>query len=66
MSDSNRNRLNTIRIVFFVAAGILLLRAMDLQLIDDTYSKGGSYKFLQEKHGLTSDKIVDNILKNFK
>ncbi len=32
--------------------------------INDTYSKGGSYKFLQEKHGLTPDKIVDNILKN--
>ena len=38
MSYSNRSRLNTIRIVFFVAAGVLLLRAMDLQLIDDTYS----------------------------
>jgi transketolase len=32
--------------------------------VDDTYSKGGSYTFLQEKHGLTSDKIVDNILQN--
>ncbi len=32
--------------------------------VNDTYSKGGSYKFLQEKHGLTPDKIVDNILKN--
>ena len=37
MSDNNRSRLNTIRIVFFVAAGVLLLRALDLQLIDDTY-----------------------------
>ena len=34
--------------------------------VDDTYSKGGSYTFLQEKHGLTSDKIVDNILQNLK
>ena len=33
--------------------------------VKDIYSKGGSYKFLQEKHGLTADKIVDNILKNF-
>ena len=33
--------------------------------VNDTYSKGGSYKFLQEKHGLTADKIVDNILNNF-
>ena len=32
--------------------------------VNDTYSKGGSYKFLQEKHGLTPDKIVDSILKN--
>jgi len=34
--------------------------------IDDQYSKGGSYKFLQEKHGLSPDKIVSNILKNIK
>ncbi len=34
--------------------------------IDDYYSKGGSYKFLKEKHGLTSDKIVNNIIKNLK
>ncbi|MBD1156622.1 transketolase [Pelagibacterales bacterium SAG-MED20] len=34
--------------------------------VDDFYSKGGSYKFLQEKHGLSSDKIVDNILQNLK
>jgi len=32
--------------------------------INDYYSKGGSYKFLQEKHGLSVDKIVNNILKN--
>ena len=32
--------------------------------IKDTYSKGGNYKFLQEKHGLTSEKIVDDILFN--
>ena len=34
--------------------------------IDDQYSKGGSYKFLQEKHGLSSDKIAGNILKNLR
>ena len=32
--------------------------------IKDTYSKGGSYKFLQEKHRLTPTKIVDDILNN--
>ena len=32
--------------------------------IKDTYSKGGSYKFLQEKHRLTPTKIVDVILNN--
>ncbi len=32
--------------------------------IQDYYSKGGTYKFLQDKHGLTPDKIVNNILKN--
>jgi len=30
--------------------------------IKDTYSKGGNYKFLQEKHRLTSEKIVEDIL----
>ena len=30
--------------------------------IKDTYSKGGDYKFLQEKHRLTSQKIADDIL----
>ena len=34
--------------------------------VDDVYSKGGSYKFLQEKHGLSPDKIVDTILQNLK
>ena len=34
--------------------------------VNDSYGKGGSYKFLQEKHGLTPNKIVDNVLKNFK
>ena len=29
--------------------------------IKDTYSKGGNYKFLQEKHRLTSEKIVEDI-----
>ncbi len=32
----------------------------------DTYTKGGSYKFLQEKHRLTSDKIAEDILSNIK
>ena len=30
--------------------------------IKDTYSKGGNYKFLQEKHRLIPEKIVDDIL----
>jgi transketolase len=34
--------------------------------IDDYYSKGGGYEFLKEKHGLTPDKIVSNILENLK
>jgi len=34
--------------------------------IKDTYSKGGNYKFLQEKHRLTSDKIVEDILLHVK
>jgi transketolase len=34
--------------------------------VDDIYSKGGSYKFLQEKHGLSPDKIVESVLKNLK
>ena len=32
--------------------------------IKDFYSKGGNYKFLQNKHGLSSEKIVNQILKN--
>ena len=34
--------------------------------IKDTYSKGGNYKFLQEKHRLTPEKIVEDILLNIK
>jgi len=34
--------------------------------IKDTYSKGGNYKFLQEKHRLTPDKIVEDILLHIK
>ena len=34
--------------------------------IKDNYSKGGSYKFLQEKHRLTPEKIVEDILLNIK
>ena len=30
--------------------------------VKDIYSKGGSYKFLQEKHRLTSEKIVEDIV----
>ena len=30
--------------------------------IKDTYTKGGDYRFLQEKHRLTPPKIVDDIL----
>ena len=33
--------------------------------IDDYYSKGGSYKFLLEKHSLTSYKIALNIFNNY-
>ena len=32
--------------------------------VKDTYSKGGDYKFLQDKHRLTADKIVEDILLN--
>jgi transketolase len=34
--------------------------------IDDYYSKGGSYKFLLEKHGLTPASISNNILKSLR
>ena len=34
--------------------------------IKDTYSKGGNYKFLQEKHRLTPDKIAEDILLHVK
>ena len=32
--------------------------------VKDTYTKGGSYKFLQEKHRLTAEKIVEDIISN--
>ena len=32
--------------------------------IEDKYGKGGEYNFLKEKHGLTSNKIVNQILMN--
>jgi len=32
--------------------------------IQDSYSKGGSYEFLLNKHGLTPDQISEKILKN--
>ena len=32
--------------------------------IKDAYTKGGNYKFLQERHRLTSEKIVNDILQN--
>ena len=34
--------------------------------IKDEYSKGGSYDFLKEKHGLSVDKIVNNISSNLR
>ena len=34
--------------------------------IKDTYSKGGNYKFLKEKHRLTPDKIAEDILLHVK
>jgi len=33
--------------------------------VKDLYSKGGSYNYLLNKHGLTKDKIVESILKNY-
>jgi transketolase len=33
--------------------------------VKDFYSKGGSYNYLLNKHGLTKDKIVESILKNY-
>jgi len=32
--------------------------------VKDTYTKGGSYKFLQDKHRLTVEKIVEDIILN--
>ena len=32
--------------------------------VKDTYSKGGSYKFLKDKHRLTAEKIVEDIISN--
>ena len=32
--------------------------------IDDYYSKGGSYEFLKEKHGLDNKSIINNVKKN--
>ena len=34
--------------------------------VNDYYSKGGEYHFLQDQYGLTPNKIVNNILSNFK
>ena len=33
--------------------------------VNDVYSKGGTYKFLQEKHRLSPKKIVDDILDHY-
>ena len=33
--------------------------------IKDNYSKGGTYKFLQEKHRLSPEKIVEDILNSY-
>ena len=32
----------------------------------DKYSSGGSYEYLQKKHGLDPDNIVETVLKNLK
>ena len=32
--------------------------------VKDVYSKGGSYKFLKEKHGLYKEKIVEDVVNN--
>tara|TARA_B100000787_G_C16197309_1_gene301889 strand:- start:167 stop:1132 length:966 start_codon:yes stop_codon:yes gene_type:complete len=34
--------------------------------VNDTYSKSGSYNFLKDYYGLSTNKILENILKNFK
>ena len=34
--------------------------------VNDTYSNSGSYDFLKNHYGLTSDKIVEKVLKNLK
>ena len=34
--------------------------------IKDVYGKGGEYNFLLDKHGLTPNKIVNEILLNYK
>ena len=34
--------------------------------IRDVYGKGGTYKFLQKKHRLSPEKIVEDILENLK
>jgi transketolase len=34
--------------------------------VNDIYDKGGEYVFLKEKHGLSSEKIIQNIQKNYK
>tara|TARA_A100001015_G_scaffold317238_1_gene433669 strand:- start:1873 stop:2841 length:969 start_codon:yes stop_codon:yes gene_type:complete len=33
--------------------------------LQDAYSNGGSYEYLQKKHGLSSENIVETILKNY-
>ena len=33
--------------------------------VNDIYDKGGEYVFLKEKHGLSSEKIVENIQQNY-
>lgn len=38
MIDNHQNRLNYIRLVFLIVAGVLLLKALHLQLIDKTYA----------------------------
>ena len=33
--------------------------------IKDIYSKGGTYKYLKEKHRLSPEKIVEDIIKEY-
>ena len=34
--------------------------------VQDTYSVGGSYDYLQKKHGLSASNIVESVIKNLR